>query len=69
MPRRAAKVPTEATQQVSVVVSRALVERADTLIPVVSGQMGKNALRSDVWRVALLAGLRELERQRDKQEG
>jgi hypothetical protein len=43
-----------------------LLERADALIPYVTGQHGLPAARSDVWREALRRGLRELELEKKK---
>jgi hypothetical protein len=54
------------SQQITVRVDTRLIDRADALLEFVSEDTGRAAVRADVWREALIAGLRELERRRDK---
>lgn len=55
-------------QQITVRVDPRLTARADALIDLVANETGRDAVRSDVWREALVRGLRELERMRDKRD-
>ena len=50
------------TASVTVRVDARLVERADALVGSVAESSGRAATRADVWREALVRGLRELER-------
>ncbi len=54
------------SHQITVRIDTRLLDRADALIEFVSGETGRAAVRADVWREALIAGLKELERRRDK---
>jgi hypothetical protein len=54
------------TQQITVRVDARMIERADSLLNLVAEETGRGAVRADVWREALIRGLRELERLRDK---
>ena len=54
------------SQQITVRVDSRMVDRADELLDFVSEETGRVAVRADVWREALVRGLKELERQRDK---
>ena len=49
--------------QISVRVEPDMVDRADELVTHMSARTGRIGKRSDVWREALIVGLRELERQ------
>lgn len=49
-------------ERISVRVDARLVQRAEALIDHVSEETGRSAKLADVWREALLRGLRELER-------
>jgi metal-responsive CopG/Arc/MetJ family transcriptional regulator len=52
--------------QITIRIDPNLLDRADALIPYVTGQHGLPAARSDVWREALRRGLRELEQEKKK---
>ena len=56
--------PQDEHVQTTIRMSTQLVERADALIPRLTGEQGYTATRADVWRKALLLGLAELERTR-----
>ena len=61
-----AKSQTEGSQQITVRVDGRLIDRAERLIDFVTEETGRTSTRADVFREAMLRGLRALEHQRDK---
>jgi hypothetical protein len=59
MPRRIPGTP--ASEQITVRVDPALIQRADALIDSLTERNGLPAARADVYRLALIKGMRDLE--------
>jgi hypothetical protein len=59
------RVAPEGSQQTALRLDPDLIERADALLPRISARLGKAATRADVLRLALVRGLKELERAAD----
>ncbi len=55
------------TIQMSCRVEPSLIDRADNLIEYISAKRGFPVKRADVWREALIAGLREIEKRAEKE--
>ena len=64
--RAAAKTLAKVPDQIAVRTSPELVERADAMIAFLSGLRGVQVTRSDVYREALVRGLRDMEREERK---
>ncbi len=58
----------EGSIQMSARVDSSMVDRADSLIAHVTTKRGLTSKRADVWREALIIGLRMLEQERDLAE-
>jgi hypothetical protein len=54
----------QGSAQITIRIDPGMIDRADALLDLVAERTGRGGKRADVWREALVAGLRELERQR-----
>ena len=67
MPKKVSAGPTGA-EQITVRVDRSLIDRAEGLIAFVGESKALPAVRADVFREAILIGLKALEKDRDKKK-
>lgn len=56
----------KSSQQITIRLDARILARADALLELVAHETGRDAARSDVLREALVRGLRDLERQRER---